>query len=64
LEVGETIVVESIVGTTFTGSVVETTEFGGYAAVTPEIGGQAHILGRSEFWIDPDDDLGEGFLLR
>ncbi|MEX1135147.1 MAG: proline racemase family protein, partial [Acidimicrobiia bacterium] len=64
LEVGETIVVESIVGSTFTGTVVETKEFGGYPAVIPEIGGQAHLLGRTEFWIDPDDRLGEGFLLR
>jgi trans-L-3-hydroxyproline dehydratase len=64
VEVGEPIVVESIVGSTFTGSVVETVEFGGYPAVIPEIGGQAYLLGRSEYWIDPDDRLGEGFLLR
>jgi trans-L-3-hydroxyproline dehydratase len=64
VEVGEPIVVESIVGSTFTGSVVETVEFGGYPAVIPEISGQAYLLGRSEYWIDPDDRLGEGFLLR
>jgi trans-L-3-hydroxyproline dehydratase len=61
---GETIVVESIVGSTFTGNVVETLEYGGYPAVIPEIGGEAHILGRSEYWIDPNDRLGQGFLLR
>jgi trans-L-3-hydroxyproline dehydratase len=64
LGLGETIVVESIVGSLFNGTVVETTEFGGYAAVVPEIEGQAHILGRSEYWIDPADRLGEGFLLQ
>ncbi len=64
LAVGETIVVESILGSTFTGSVVETTQLASYPAVIPEIGGQAHILGRSEFWIDPDDELGVGFLVR
>jgi trans-L-3-hydroxyproline dehydratase len=64
VDVGETIVVESVVGSTFTGTVAETTEFGGYPAVIPEIGGQAHILGRSEYWIDPDDRLGQGFLVR
>jgi trans-L-3-hydroxyproline dehydratase len=64
VEVGETIVVESIVGSTFTGTVAEVTEFSGYPAVIPEIGGEAHILGRSEYWIDPEDRLGDGFLLR
>ena len=59
-----TIVVESIVGSTFTGTVVEATELGGYPAVIPEIEGEAHILGRSEYWIDPDDQLGVGFLVR
>ncbi len=64
LAVGETIVVESIIGSTFTGAVVEVTEVGGMAAVVPEIGGRAHILGRTEFWLDPEDSIGEGFLLR
>ncbi|HLF60281.1 MAG TPA: proline racemase family protein [Acidimicrobiia bacterium] len=64
LDVGETIVVESIVGSTFTGSVVEATEYGGHPAVIPEIGGRAHIIGRSEYWIDPKDSLGQGFLVR
>lgn len=64
LAVGEPIVVESIVGSTFKGRVVETTEFGGYPAVIPEIEGQARLLSRSEYWIDPDDQLGGGFLLK
>jgi len=64
LEIGETIIVESIVGSTFSGTVAETTEYGGYPAVIPEIGGRAHLLGRSEYWIDPNDRLGAGFLLR
>ncbi|HVR80305.1 MAG TPA: proline racemase family protein, partial [Acidimicrobiia bacterium] len=64
VEVGEPITVESIVGSTFTGRVVETTSLGGLQAVAPEVAGTAHIIGRSEFWIDPGDALGEGFLLR
>jgi trans-L-3-hydroxyproline dehydratase len=59
----EPLVVESIVGTRFTGRVVETTSVGRYAAVVPEVEGTAHITGRSEFWIDPADPLKEGFLL-
>jgi trans-L-3-hydroxyproline dehydratase len=57
-------VVESILGTTFTGEVVETTRFGPYAAVIPQVTGTAHITGRNELLIDPADPLRHGFMLR
>jgi trans-L-3-hydroxyproline dehydratase len=44
--------------------VVSTTRFGAYPAVIPEVEGTAHITGRHEFLLDPEDDLREGFLLR
>jgi trans-L-3-hydroxyproline dehydratase len=44
--------------------VLDTADFEGLAALIPEIGGKAHITGRSEFWLDPEDRLGSGFLLR
>jgi len=61
---GQPFVVESILGTTFTGEVVAETIFGPYAAVVPRVSGTAHMVGRSEWVIDPDDPLGQGFLLR
>jgi proline racemase len=64
IDPGETIVVESIIGSRFTGRIVEETTFGPYPAVIPEIGGTAHITGRHEFLIDPDDPLRDGFILR
>jgi proline racemase len=64
VSVGEEILVESIVGSVFSGRVVGTTEVDGIPAVIPEIGGTAHITGRSELWFDPDDPLGGGFFLR
>ncbi len=64
VHLGERIVVESILGTTFSGLVVEQTTFGPHPAVIPEVAGAAYITGRSEFWIDPDDPLREGFILR
>ena len=64
INVDEPMVVESILGTTFTGRIVETTTFGPYPAVIPEVAGSAHITGRHEFLIDPDDPLKEGFILR
>ena len=60
----EPFVVESILGTTFTGEVVEMTTFGPYAAVVPRVTGTAYIVGRNEWLIDPGDPLGMGFLLR
>lgn len=57
-------VVESILGTCFTGRIVETTRFGPFEAVIPEITGSAYITGRNELLIDPDDSLKNGFFLR
>jgi trans-L-3-hydroxyproline dehydratase len=38
--------------------------FGSYEAVIPEVTGSAYLTGRNEFWIDPEDPLRSGFLLR
>jgi len=62
--VGESIVVESIIGTRFRGRIVGTTSFGPYPAIVPEIEGSAHITGRHEFLVDPADPLRNGFVLR
>jgi len=64
IDVGETLTVESIVGSRFTGRVRSLTTVDGRAAIVPEVGGSAHITGRAELWIDPDDVLGSGFLIR
>ncbi|MCL4251928.1 MAG: proline racemase family protein [Anaerolineae bacterium] len=64
LQIDEQIVVESILGTEFEGRVTAQTQVGELPAIIPEISGTAHITGRHEFLIDPDDDLGRGFILR
>jgi len=64
LDAGEPFVVESILGTCFTGEIIEITQFGPYEAVIPMITGTAHICGCSELLIDPDDPLRDGFILR
>jgi proline racemase len=61
---GQPFVIESILGTSFTGKAVRRTVFGPYEAVVPEVTGSAHLTGMSEFWIDPSDPLGHGFILR
>jgi len=64
LSIGEPFVVESLIGTRFTGRVLRATTFGNFAAVVPEVEGSAWITGRHEFWIAPDDPLKEGYVLR
>ena len=56
--------IESILGTCFGGRVIEETTCGPYAAVIPEVTGSAHITGRHEFLLDPNDPLQHGFFLR
>lgn len=62
--VGDTITVKSLISTQFTGRVMDTTTVGHLPAVIPEISGTASITGRHEFFIDPDDPLSTGFILR
>jgi trans-L-3-hydroxyproline dehydratase len=64
IDLNQPVVIESIIGTRFTGRIIETTNFGPYSAVIPEVEGSAYITGRHEFLIDSDDPLREGFILR
>jgi proline racemase len=64
LATGEILRHRGIVGTEFTGRVVEEVEIAGRPAVVTEIGGEAHLTGRHEFVLDPNDPLRTGFLLR
>jgi trans-L-3-hydroxyproline dehydratase len=58
------VTIESILGSTMTVQAVETTQFGPFAAIVPEVSGTAHITGRNELYLDPEDRLGEGFNFR
>ena len=62
--VGESITIESIIGSTFSVKVDRLTSFGQYEAVIPEVSGNAFITGKNTFWINPDDPLKDGFILR
>jgi proline racemase len=67
LEVGESFVTESIMGTRFRGELVETMEVGSedarFPAVIPLITGSAYLTGFHRFVLDPDDPFPEGFRL-
>lgn len=64
LEVGEEIVVESILGTSFAGRILSDTAVDDRPAVSPEVAGRAWITGVNELLLDPSDPLRKGFLLR
>jgi proline racemase len=52
---------EGILGTIFTGRLVEETTVGPYRAVVPTIGGTAWITGFANYVVDPDDPFPNGF---
>jgi len=60
----EPMIIESIIGTKFTTKVIAETTFGSYNAVIPEVEGTAFITGKNIFYIDPKDELKNGFILR
>ena len=64
VELGETIRIESIIGSRFSVRAMETVRYGPHDAVVPRVEGRAFITGRHEFLIDPSDPLRNGFLLR
>ena len=64
IELNEKMVIESIINTKYSGSVIEETTFGPYKAIIPRIEGNAYITGKSEFIIDTQDPLKDGFILR
>ena len=61
---GETLHHRSIVGSEFVARVVGDADVAGRPAVLTEVTGSAYRTGESTFTLDPDDPLGEGFLLR
>ena len=64
LKQGESITIESILGTCMEVKVVETVQYGPYQAVIPEVAGSAWITGRNKFYFDPTDPLKKGFIFR
>ena len=54
---------ESLIGSRFTGRLVEETTVGGTPAVVPTITGRAWITGTSTYLLDPDDPFPDGFLI-
>lgn len=63
LAVGEALVHESVISTTFTGRIEGETTVGGRPAIRPSISGRAWLTGIHQLGRDPRDPLGGGFAL-
>jgi proline racemase len=63
LGLNEDFVHEGILGTVFTGRLVEETKVGDYKAVVPTITGRAWITGMASYVLEDDDPFPEGYKL-
>jgi proline racemase len=63
LRIGEPFRHEGILGTVFTGNLVEETTIGEYRAAVPTITGQAWITGFASYVVDPTDPFPDGFTI-
>jgi proline racemase len=61
---GEALTHLSVIGTEFEARVVGDESVDGTPAVVTEIAGRAHLTGFHQFVLEPEDELGTGFLLR
>ena len=61
LKIGEPFRHEGVLGTVFTGRLLEETSVGPYRAVVPELAGTAWITGFANYVVDPQDPFPEGF---
>lgn len=64
LRVGEALAIESLTGARFGGKVLRSVDYHGMAAVVPEVSGAAHFTGRHSFFVEANDPLADGFLVR
>jgi len=64
LDVGDSFIHESIIGSLFHGRVEGKTTVGDYEAIIPSIGGWARITGDNTIYIDSDDPFAHGFVVQ
>jgi trans-L-3-hydroxyproline dehydratase len=64
IDLGQERTFESITGSRFSGAVARAAKAGPHDAIIARVGGRAYYSARAEFTVEPDDELGRGFLLR
>jgi proline racemase len=63
MEIGDSLTVQSIIGSEFQGRISDLTKVGDRSAIIPEITGRAWITGTHQHMLDPDDPWPEGYRL-
>ena len=63
LQVGDSFVHESVIGSLFRCEIAEKTEVQGITAIRPKVTGNACVIGFATWILDPKDPFPEGFLL-
>lgn len=63
MTVGQTFEAVSIIGSRFTGRIVDETRVGDRPAITPEISGRGWVTGIHQHMLDPDDPWPDGYRL-
>ncbi len=63
LSLNKEIKINSIVDSQMTVEISRTVDYHGMTAIIPVVTGSAFFTGKHEFWLDPKDQLGKGFLL-
>lgn len=61
---GEPCTFASLTAALFTGTVVSQAHLPGHEAITVRVAGRAYYSGKASWWLEPDDLIGQGFLLR
>lgn len=61
MHVGDSLVMRSVIGSTFRGTIAADTEVGGVAAIVPQVTGRAWITGTHQHMLDPDDPWPTGY---
>jgi proline racemase len=64
MKVGESFEAESIIGSLFTGRIVEQVQVGSRTAIVPEISGRGWVTGTHQHMLDPDDPWPGGYRLK
>jgi len=64
LNIGESIRIQSIIGSHMDVEINSVIPYGKYSAVIPKVSGHAFYTGEHHFWMDPNDPLKDGFLIR
>lgn len=64
LDLGTDFVHASLIGSRFTGRLVDTARVGEFPAVVPTVRGRAWVTGMASYLLDPDDPFPAGFSVR